>query len=87
MATMEDTSLGVKRPVCEADHSPPPSAEVKTVWSYNSTPSYVFMAWRLVERTDKFTFTLPGPSQRDINYNFQILCKETSLKLSGLQKA
>jgi hypothetical protein len=32
-------SLGVKRPVREADHSPPYSAEVKNEWSYTSTPS------------------------------------------------
>jgi hypothetical protein len=31
-------SLGVKRPVHEADHSPPSSAEVKNAWSYTSTP-------------------------------------------------
>jgi hypothetical protein len=31
-------SLGVKRPVPEADHSPPSSAEVKNAWSYTSTP-------------------------------------------------
>jgi hypothetical protein len=31
-------SLGVKRPVREADHSPPSSAEVKNAWSYTSTP-------------------------------------------------
>jgi hypothetical protein len=30
-------SLGVKRPVREADHSPPSSAEVKNAWSYTST--------------------------------------------------
>jgi hypothetical protein len=31
-------SLGVKRPMREADYSPPSSAEVKNVWSYTSTP-------------------------------------------------
>jgi hypothetical protein len=31
-------SLGVKRQGIEADHSPPPSAEVKNAWSYTSTP-------------------------------------------------
>jgi hypothetical protein len=31
-------SLGIKQPGHEADHSPPPSAEVKNVWSYTSTP-------------------------------------------------
>jgi hypothetical protein len=37
-------SLGVKRPVREADHSLPCTAEVKNAWSYISTPQYVFMA-------------------------------------------
>jgi hypothetical protein len=31
-------SLEVKQPACEADHSPPSSAEVKNAWSYTSTP-------------------------------------------------
>jgi len=31
-------SPGVKRPVREADHSPPSNAEVKNAWSYTSTP-------------------------------------------------
>jgi hypothetical protein len=31
-------SLGVKRPRCEADHSPPSSAEIRNAWSYTSTP-------------------------------------------------
>jgi hypothetical protein len=34
----------VKRPGCEADHSPPASAEVKKMWIYTSTPTYSFMA-------------------------------------------
>jgi hypothetical protein len=54
-------SLGVKRPGSEADHSPPPSAEVKNAWSYTSTPQYVLMAWCLVKQKDKFTFTLIFP--------------------------
>jgi hypothetical protein len=37
--------LGVKRPGREADHSPPSSAEVRSAWSYTSTPQYVLMAW------------------------------------------
>jgi hypothetical protein len=36
--TPEALSLGVKRPVREAEHSPPSSAEVKVAWSYTSTP-------------------------------------------------
>jgi hypothetical protein len=31
-------SLGVKQLECEADPSPPSSAEVKNAWSYTSTP-------------------------------------------------
>jgi hypothetical protein len=50
-------SLGVKRPVREADHSSASSAEVKTAWSYTSTPQYAFMAWCLVKHRDKFTST------------------------------
>jgi hypothetical protein len=41
-------SPGVKRPRCEADHSPPTSAEVKKMWLYTSTPPYAFMAWCLI---------------------------------------
>jgi hypothetical protein len=46
--------LGVKWPGCEADHSPPSSAEVKNAWSCTSTPQYVFMVWCLVEHRDNF---------------------------------
>jgi hypothetical protein len=37
-------SPGVKRQGCEADHSPPASAEVKKMWIYISTAPYAFMA-------------------------------------------
>jgi hypothetical protein len=43
-------SLGVKRPVREADHTPPSSAEVKNAWSYTSSPQYAFMAWCSVKQ-------------------------------------
>jgi hypothetical protein len=32
-------SRGVNWQGCEADHSPPTSAEVKKMWTYTSTPS------------------------------------------------
>jgi hypothetical protein len=48
-------SLGAKRPGHDANHSPPPSAEVKNAWSYTSTPRYALMAWRLVKDRDGFT--------------------------------
>jgi hypothetical protein len=46
-----DSFSGVKRPGREADHSPPPNAEVKNEWSYTSLPHYAFMAWCLVKST------------------------------------
>jgi len=50
-------SLGVKRPVRKADHSPPSSAEVKNTRSYTSSTAYSLMVWCLVKHRD-FTFTL-----------------------------
>jgi hypothetical protein len=35
----------VKQPGCEADHSPPTSAEVKKTWIYTSTLPYVVWAY------------------------------------------
>jgi hypothetical protein len=49
-------SLGIKRPGREADHSHPPSVEVKNAWSYTSTPRYAFMAWCLINHRGNFTF-------------------------------
>jgi hypothetical protein len=46
----------VKRPGCEADHSPPYSAKVKKKWSYTFTNPQVFMAWCVVSTRDKFIF-------------------------------
>jgi hypothetical protein len=63
-----DLFLWVKRPGCEADHSPPSIAEIKKAWSCPSTPQYVsvesclnkryvLMAWCLVKHRDSFTFS------------------------------
>jgi len=49
--------LGVKRTGREADCLLASSAEVKNVWSYTSTLTYVFMVWCLVKHRDKFIFT------------------------------
>jgi hypothetical protein len=38
-----DSSLGVKIPEREADHSPLIIAEVKNAWSYTSIHPYVFI--------------------------------------------
>jgi hypothetical protein len=37
-------ALGSTQQGREADYSPPTSAEVKIMWIYTSTPTYVFMA-------------------------------------------
>jgi hypothetical protein len=46
----EALSPGVKRPVLEADHLHPTSADVKKMWMYTSTPPYAFMAWCLISK-------------------------------------
>jgi len=64
-------SQGVRRSGREADHSPPPSTEVKNVWSYTFIPpirlhdvvlklstGYVFTVWYLLKHRDNFNFTL-----------------------------
>jgi hypothetical protein len=51
-------SPGVKRPRCEADHSPATSAEVKNTWVYTSTLPYAFLAFHwLSTGTSLFTHT------------------------------
>jgi hypothetical protein len=52
-------SPGVKQPVREGDHKPPPSAEVKNAWSYSSSSSsslLILMAWSLIKHTDSSNF-------------------------------
>jgi hypothetical protein len=49
-------SWGVKWPGREANHSPPSSTETKNVWSYTSTPTYVWTAWCLVKLRANFAF-------------------------------
>jgi len=52
-----DLFSGVKQPGCKAGLSSLPSAKVKNVWSYTSSPPYIFMAWYLNKHRDNFTFT------------------------------
>jgi hypothetical protein len=40
----------VKRLGCEAYHSPPSSAKVKSEWSHTSIPQYVLTVWCLIMR-------------------------------------
>jgi hypothetical protein len=43
------SSLELKRPGRETDHSPPSSADIQNAWNYASTPQYAFVAWRSVQ--------------------------------------
>jgi hypothetical protein len=45
-------SPGIKRPGCEAEHSPATSGEVKNACSYTSTPQYVLGTWSLIKHRD-----------------------------------
>jgi hypothetical protein len=47
-------SQGVKQQGHAADHSPPSSTKINNMWSYTSTPPYVFMAWCLIKYRDSF---------------------------------
>jgi len=42
---------------CGGKHSLPSSAEVKNLWSYTASPSYVFMALCLGKHRGNFAFT------------------------------
>jgi hypothetical protein len=42
---------GIKLPENEPQYPPPSTAEVKNVWSYISTPPYVFIARCLINKT------------------------------------
>jgi hypothetical protein len=53
-------SLGVKRPECEADCTPPSSAEVRNEWSYTSFSQFAFMAWCSVKAQGQL-YLLPLP--------------------------
>jgi hypothetical protein len=54
---------GVKWPGYGAEHSAPPSAEVKDEWRHASTLPHVFMAWCLVKHRDNFTFIFTEPGE------------------------
>jgi len=47
----------VMRPGREADLSPPCNADFRSVWSYTSTSTNVFIAWYSVKNRKNFTFS------------------------------
>jgi hypothetical protein len=51
MEWISDTiTPGLKQPRCEADHSPPSSAQFYNEWSYTSTLPFFFLAWCLIKQ-------------------------------------
>jgi hypothetical protein len=69
-------SPGIKRPGCEADHSPPTSVKVKKTWVYTSTPPW--SSWHddlLVKHRDKFTLFSTNNYVR--NRYFLLVCSNS----------
>jgi hypothetical protein len=48
--------MEIKLPGCKVEHPPPYSTEDKSVWSYTSSPSSVFVPWCLIKHKHNFTF-------------------------------
>lgn len=62
---------GVQQPGCEADRSPPLSADVKKAWSFTSTllHLYLFKEWYLIKHRDNFTLSfLNSPVDTEKNH-------------------
>jgi len=58
----------LKSPNTKFDSIPFSNFGDDNVWSYTSTPQYVFMVWCLVKHRDNFTFTLYADGHRDLQY-------------------
>jgi hypothetical protein len=71
-------SLGVKRPGCEADHSPPSSAEVKNAWSYTSTPT-VRLHGVVLSPAQGQLYLLSSPSQQKMKYPYWMAADITKI--------
>jgi len=71
---------GVKRPECEADHSPLSSAKLKNAWSCTCTPQFVFVAWYLVKHRGNFACSFP-PRMEPRSPKHRILHVETANRL------
>jgi hypothetical protein len=50
---------GVKLPLHEVHHSPPPGTDVNNTWIYVSIPPHVFMPRCSVKHRDNFILSLP----------------------------
>lgn len=80
----------IKRSEREANHSFPPSAEIKNAWSYSSAPLYVLMAYGAQASTET-TLQLGSPftprQLRDFNVMLIAMtgCENTNLPPSDNQ--
>ena len=73
-------SSWLKRPKPKANHTLPPSAEVKNEWRHTSTPSYAFTACTSTALFYKFTFhKQPNPSPKKLCGAEVNCCVRTSL--------
>lgn len=81
----EALSQAVKRPECDADHSPPSTAEYKVAWSHDSIPACtrIFAALWLIKHRDKF-IVLPSHTHRMFGlYYIKILYCEDMDQIPG----
>jgi hypothetical protein len=73
-------SLQVKWLGHEADHSPPPSAEVKNTWSHTFTPQYTFMAWCSVKAQGHYLLTFTFMGQYGLKLMVNVFFKTINFK-------
>jgi len=67
-------SLGIKRPGCEADRSPPSNADVKNAWSYSITPP-IRLHDEVLSQLSKAQVSRRGAQlQKKHRDNFTIIC-------------
>jgi hypothetical protein len=92
-------SPAVKRPGSESNQSLVPTAKVKNVWSYISTPPYVCMTWCLIERRVQFNLfaradsivrSVYSEAANTVSTGFssygQVLTLDTALRILSLSK-
>jgi hypothetical protein len=76
----------VKRPVREADHSLPTSAEVKKTWICTSTPPYAFMAQCLINQAQGQLYFYFYSLLTNLKAEIHIQCRQKTLFLIVIGK-
>jgi hypothetical protein len=61
----------------EADHSPISSPDVEDVWSYTSTPPYIFMKWCVVKHRISLHSLVFAKAQGQLNFASLIIVRQS----------